>query len=166
MQPILGSNVELEVSQSDTSDDDLGKKKEKIETVAPKAKQGNILLVSGSLLHKLDIKRFFVKVQKTVKLSKSGDTAKGVGHRALEYIDKKNGEIFEAVVLLGGTNDISKRKADIESAAKELTETAQKLLVKSNVKRVFICKVPSRLDSKANDLKVAHFNQLIADFVT
>ena len=101
-----------------------------------------------------------------MKLSKSGDTAKGVGHRALEYINKKNGEIFEAVVLLGGTNDINKKKANIESAAKELTETAQKLLEKSNVKRVFICKVPPRLDSEANDLKVSHFNQLIAGFVT
>ena len=122
MQPISGSSV---VSQSGTSDDDLGKKKEKVETVAPKAKQGNILLVSDSLLHKLDVKRFFVKGQKTVKLSRSGDTAKIVGHRALEYIDKKNGETFQAVVLLGGTNDISKKKADIESAAKELTETAE-----------------------------------------
>ena len=42
-----------------------------------------------------------------------------------------------------------KKKVDIESASKELTETAQKLLVKSNVKRVFICKVPARLDSEA-----------------
>ena len=166
LQPILGPNVELEVSQCDISDDDSGKKKEKFETVVPKAKQGNILLASDSLSHKLDIKRFFVKGQKTVKLPKSGDTAKGVGHRAIEYIDKKNGEIFEAVVLLGGTNDISKKKADIESAAKELTESAQKLSEKSNVKRVFICKVPPRLDSEANDLKVSHFNQLIADFVT
>ena len=83
--------------------------------------------MSDSLLHKLDVKCFFVKGQKTVKLSDSGDTANGVGHRALEHIDKKNGEIFEAVILLGGRNDISKKKADIESAAKELTETAQKL---------------------------------------
>ena len=67
---------------------------------------------------------------------------------------------------MGGTNDISKKKADIESAAKELTKTAQKLLEKSNVKCVFICKVPPRLDSEANDLKVSHFNQLVADFVT
>ena len=53
LQPILGSSVELDVSQSDTSGDDLGKKKEKIETVVPKAKQGNILLVSDSLLYNL-----------------------------------------------------------------------------------------------------------------
>ena len=122
MQPILGSNFELEVSQSESSDDDLGKKKEKIETAVPKAKQGHILLVSDSLLHKLDIKRFFVKGQKTVKLSKSGDTAKGVSHRTLEYINKNNCEIFEAVVPLRGTNDISKKKADIESTAKDLTD--------------------------------------------
>ena len=64
LQPILGSNVELEVSQGDTSDDDSGKKKETIETIVPKAKQGNILLVSDSLLHKLDIKRLFVKDRK------------------------------------------------------------------------------------------------------
>ena len=38
LQPISGSSVVLEVSQSVTSDDDLGKKKEKVETVAPKAK--------------------------------------------------------------------------------------------------------------------------------
>ena len=47
-----------------------------------------------------------------------------------------------------------------------MTETAQKLSAKSNVKRVFICKVPPRLDNEANDLKVSHFNQLIADIVT
>ena len=67
---------------------------------------------------------------------------------------------------MGGTKDISKKKADIESAAKESTETAQKSLEKSSVKRVFIYKVPSLLDSEANDLKVSHFSQLIADFVT
>ena len=76
-------------------------------------------------------------------------------------MDKKNGEIFEAVVLLGGTNDISKKKADIESSAKELPETAQKLLEKSNVKRVFICKVPPRLDSEANDLKLTNLLQTL-----
>ena len=149
LQLISGSSVELEVSQSVTFDDELGKKKEKVDTFAPKAKQGNILLVSNSLLHELDVKRFFVKKQKTEKLSRSGDTAKNVGHRAFEYIEKKNSEAFEAVVLLGGTNDISKKKADFESAAKELTETTQKLLEKSGVKRVSICKVPPRLDSEA-----------------
>ena len=46
------------------------------------------------------------------------------------------------------------------------TETAQKLLEKSNVKRFLICKVPPRLESEANNLKGSHFNQLIADFVT
>ena len=66
LQPISGYSVELEVSQSVTFDDDLGKKKEKVETVAPKAKQGNILLVSDSLLHKLDVKCFLVKGQKTL----------------------------------------------------------------------------------------------------
>ena len=122
--------------------------------------------MSDSLLHKVDVKCFFVKGQKTVKLSRSGDTAKNVGHRALEYIDKKNGETFEAVVLLRGMNDTGKKKADIKSAAKELTKTAEKLLEKSNVKRVFISKVLPRLDSEANDLKMSQFNQLIADFVT
>ena len=47
-----------------------------------------------------------------------------------------------------------------------MSDTAQKLLEKSNVKLVFICKVPPCLDSQANDLKVSNLNQLIADFVT
>ena len=75
-----------------------------------KGTDGVVLLVSDSLLHKLDVKRFFVKGRKTVKLCKSGDTAKGVGTRALDYVESNVDEVFEDVVLLGGTNDVSKRK--------------------------------------------------------
>ena len=131
-----------------------------------KVKQGVVLLVSDSLLHKLDVKRFFVKGRKTVKLCKSGDTAKGVGTRALDYVESNVDEVFEAVVLLGGTNDVSKKKVNIENSASDLTGSAQKLLDKPNVKRVFICKVPPRLDSELNDNKVTQFNQIIADYVS
>ena len=130
-----------------------------------KVKQG-VLLVSDSLLHKLDVKRFFVKGRKTVKLCKSGDTAKGAGTRALDYVESNVDEVFEAVVLLGGTNDVSKKKVDIENSAIDLTVSAQKLLDKPNVKRVFICKVPPRLDSELNDNKLTQFNQIITDYVS
>ena len=34
-----------------------------------------------------------------MKLCKSGDTAKGVGTRALDYVESNVDEVFEAVVL-------------------------------------------------------------------
>ena len=153
-------------SGSSVTDNQEKIKKRTDELNESKVKQGVVLLVSDSLLHKLDVKRFFVKGLKTVKLCKSGDTAKGVGTRALDYVESNVDEVFEAVVLLGGTNDVSKKKFDIENSASDLTGSAQNLLDKPNVKRVFICKVPPRLDSELNDNKVTQFNQIISDYVS
>ena len=46
-----------------------------------RAVKSKVLLVSDSLLHKLDVKRFFVKGSETVKLAKSGDTVNGTSER-------------------------------------------------------------------------------------
>ena len=101
-----------------------------------------------------------------MKLCIAGDTAKGVGTRALDYVESNVDEVFEAVVLLGGTNDVSKKKVDIKNSPSDLTGSAQKLLNKPNVKRVFICKMLPCLDSELNDNKVTQFNQIIADYVS
>ena len=61
---------------------------------------------------------------------------------ALDYVESNVDEVFEAVVLLGRTNDVSKKKVNIENSASDLTGSAQKLLDKPNVKRVFIVKCP------------------------
>ena len=99
-----------------------------------------------------------------MKLSKSGDTAKGVGHRVFEYINKKMAKYLKLLFYWEERTILVRRKQIVKVLLN--TETAQKLLEKSNVKRFLIYKVPPRLESEANDLKGSHFNQLIADFVT
>ena len=114
-----------------------------------KSSKSKVLLVSDSLLHKLDVKRFFVKGSETVKLAKSGDTVNGTSERAFSYM-KEHKDVFEAIVLLAGTNDIKSKSASTttNSIAQELLKTAQDLLSKDNVTRVFICKIPPRLDNQ------------------
>ena len=71
-----------------------------------KNSKSKVLLVSDSLLHKLDVKRFFVKGSETVKLAKSGNTVNGTSERAFNYITEHKNDVFEAIVLLAGTYDI------------------------------------------------------------
>ena len=51
------------------------------ESANKKSSKSKVLLVSDSLLHKLDVKRFFVEGSETVKLAKSGDTVNGTSER-------------------------------------------------------------------------------------
>ena len=69
-----------------------------------------VLLVSDSLLHKLDPRKFYIKGT-TVRLAKSGDKAVNVGKRAVDYVKQNSKCTFEAVVLLGGTNDLTHKSS-------------------------------------------------------
>ena len=111
------------------------------------------------------MKRFFVKGSKTVKLAKSGDTVNGTSESAFNYIKENKDDVFEAIVLLAGTNDTKSKSArtSMDNIAQELLETVQDLLSKDNVKRVFICKIPPRLDNQMRDVKVTEINEKVVE---
>ena len=81
------------------------------------------------------------------------------------YIKEHKDDVFEAIVLLAGTNDIKSKSASTttNSIAQELLKTAQDLLSKDNVKRVFICKIPPRLDNQMRDVKVTEINEKVVE---
>ena len=81
------------------------------ETENKKNSESKLLLVGDSLLHKLDVKRFFVKGSEKVRLAKSGDTVNGASERAFNYIKEHKDDMFEAIVLLAGTNDTKSKSA-------------------------------------------------------
>ena len=112
------------------------------------------LLVSDSLLLKLDSRKFYIKGTRTVRLTKSGDKAINVDKHAVDYVKQNSKYIFEAVVLLGGTNDLTHKSFKSEDVFKELKQASDSLLELENVNKVFLCKVPTRLDNEAVDVKV------------
>ena len=111
------------------------------------------------------MKRFFVKGSETVKLAKSGDTVNGTSEGVFNYIKEHNDDVFEAIVSLAGTNDIKSKSASnsMNSIAQELFKTAKDLLSKDNVKRVFICKIPPKLDNQMRDVKVTEINEKVVE---
>ena len=80
-------------------------------------------------------------------------------------IKEHKDDVFEAIVLLAGTNDIKSKSASTttNSIAQELLKTAQDLLSKDNVKRVFICKIPPSLDNQMRDVKVTEINEKVVE---
>ena len=113
-----------------------------------------VLLVSDSLLHKLDPRKFYVKGTRTVRLAKSGDKAVNVGKRAVDYVKQNFKCTFEAVVLLRGTNDLTHKSSKSEDVFKELKHASDSLLELENVNKVFLCKVPPRPVMKLLMLKL------------
>ena len=86
--------------------------------------------------------------------------------KGLNYIKEHKDDVFEAIVLLAGTNDTKSKSASTtstDSIAQDLLKTAQDLLSKDNVKRVFICKIPPRLDNQMCDVKVTEINEKVAE---
>ena len=85
--------------------------------------------------------------------------------KGLSYIKEHKDDVFEAIVLLAGTNDTKLKSASTstDSIAQDLLKTAQDLLSKDNVKHVFICKIPLRLDNQMRDVKVTEINEKVAE---
>ena len=77
--------------------------------------------------------------------------------RILEICKKVN------IVLLAGTNDFSRRKTQPINLMDNLIESLDELKKFTNVKSIFVCKLPPRSDISRVNQKVHEFNQLLLD---
>ena len=123
------------------------------------AESKRILFAGDSLFHGLVERRLNVDDMKAVKMAKSGDTFEGVCQRVLDFI--KNQNDVEAVVILAGTNNLSKKNCTPEDLL-EIVLKSVKDLTKNFSGKVFICKVPPRIDLYNVDSKINRFNDLLS----
>ena len=121
-----------------------------------------ILFTGDSLFHPLDSKRLTVDDVKAIKMAKSGDTLTGICDKTMEFL-KQNGGFYdiEGIVLLGGTNDLRKRDVTPESLLDILQSSVTKIR-EVFAGKLFICKIPPRLDLAFVDSKVSRFNDVIS----
>ena len=64
-----------------------------------------------------------------MRLAKSGDKAVDVGKRAVDYAKKNSKCTFEAVILLGATNDLTHQSSKSKDVFKELKQASDSLLI-------------------------------------
>ena len=76
------------------------------------AESKRILFVGDFLFHGLVQRRLNVNDLKAIKMAKSGDTFEGACQRSLNFI--KDQIDVEAVVILAGTNNLSKKNCTPE----------------------------------------------------
>ena len=120
-----------------------------------------ILFVGDSLFHPLDSKRLAVDDVKAIKMAKSEDTLTGICDRTMEFVKQNSGTYdVEGIVLLGGTNDLRKRHVTLESLLDVLAASITKIRTVFGGK-LFVCKIPPRLDFAFVDSKISRFNELI-----
>ena len=91
----------------------------------------------------------------SIKLTKPGDNLAGCLNRARSFVSKNAGDSFY-IVLLAGTNDLSRRKTQ--------PINLDELKKFTNVKSIFVCKLPPRSDISRVNQKVYEFNQLLVKF--
>ena len=123
------------------------------------AESKRILFAGDSLFHGLVERRLNVDDMKAVKLAKSGDTFEGVCQRALDFIKDQND--VEAVVILAGTNNLSNKNCTPEDLL-DIVLKSVKDLTENFSGKVFICKVPPRIDLYNVDSKINRFNDLLS----
>ena len=119
------------------------------------AESKRILFVGDSLFHGLVERRLNVNDLKTVKTAMSGGAFNGACQRVLDQGD------VEAVVILAGTNNLSKKNCTPEDLL-DIVLKSLKELTENFSGKVFICKVPPRIDLYNVDSKINLFNDLLS----
>ena len=98
----------------------------------------------------------------TVKLTKRGDSLAGTVSRSSNFISKHVKEHLD-IVILAGTNDLTRRDVSPESPIEELDSSITELKQFLNLDNVFICKIPARLDRSLINRKVALYNEVLVE---
>ena len=122
------------------------------------AESKRILFMGDSLFHGPVERRLNVDDMKAVKMAKSGDSFEGACQRALDFIKDQND--VEAVVIFAGTNNLSKKNCTPEDLLDIVLKSVKKLNEDFSGK-VFICKVPPRIDLYV-DSKINRFSDLLS----
>ena len=121
-----------------------------------------IVIAGDSLLHRLNSRKMKVNNIPLIRFTKRGDNLSGTVSCLSAYIGKHNNQQLD-IVLLAGTNDLSKRDVSPEDLMKELNDSITELKRFSNVGQIFLCKIPSRFDHHNINTKVCLFNELLAE---
>ena len=121
-----------------------------------------IIIAGDSLLHRVNCRKMKVANIPTVKLTKKGDSLAGTVSRSRNFIRKCVKEHLD-IVILAGTNDLTRRDVSPESLIEELDSSITELKQFSNLDNVFICKLPAILDRSLINRKVALYNELLVE---
>ena len=125
-------------------------------------KQSDTILFAGdSLLNHMSIKRMNVGNYCSVKLTKPGDSLDGTVNRVRNHLSK-HCNTKANIVLLAGTNDLSRRQTTPHELLDELIDSVNELQKFTNIKTLFLCKLPPRSDHAVVNRKVCDYNDLMS----
>ena len=121
-----------------------------------------ILIAGDSLLHRLKQHKMKVGEIETLKLTQRGDNLDETFSRTHNFISRRADTNFD-IVILAGTNDLSKPSVSPRSLIGKLKENVNDIKNFSNVSKIFLFKVPPRSDKHRVNSKIKHFNNLLVD---
>ena len=121
-----------------------------------------IVIAGDSLLNRINSRKMMVNKIPSVKLTKRGDNLSGTVSRLTTYISKHS-NVHLDIVLMAGTNDLSKRDVTPEVLIKEFDDSITVIKRFSNVGQIFLCKIPQRFDHHNINTKVCLFNELLVE---
>ena len=127
----------------------------------PVKRSDTILFAGDSLLNRMSIKRMNVGNYRRVKLTKPGVSLDGTVNGDRNHLSK-HCNTKANVVLLAGTNDLSRRETTPHKLLDELIDSVNELQKFENIKTLFLCKLPSRSDHAVINRKVSDYNDFMS----
>ena len=125
-------------------------------------KRSDTILFAGDSLHnRMSIERMNVGNYRSVKLTKPGDSLDGTVNRVRNILSK-HCNTKANVVVLAGTNDLSRRPTTPHKPLDELIDSVNELQKFKNIKTLFLCKLPPRSDHAVINRKVSDYNDLMS----
>ena len=134
-------------------------------TSNPVKRSDTILFAGDSLLNRMSIKRMNVGNYRSVKPTKPGNGLDGTVNRVCNHLSK-HCNTKANVVLLAGTNDLSRCQTTPHKLLDELIDSVNELQKFENIKTLFPCKLPRRSDHAVINRKVSDYNDLMSQHFT
>ena len=98
---------------------------------------------------------------RSVKLTKPVDSLDGTVNRVRNHLSKHYNTKAN-VVLLAGTNDLSRHQTTSRKLLDELIDSINELQKFKNIKTLFLCKLPPRSDHTVINRKDYEYNDLMS----
>ena len=143
VSPTLVSPFPPAANAVNTSDSNLGFDSQSRSNSVKRS--DTILFASDSLLNCMSIKRMNIGNYRSVKLMKPGDSLDGTVNRVSNHLSK-HCNTKANVVLLAGTNDLSRCQTTPRKLLDELIDSINELEKFKEIKTLFLCKLPPRSD--------------------
>ena len=121
-----------------------------------------ILIVGDSFLHRSKQHKMKVGDIEMLKLTQRGVNLDGTFSRTRNFISRRADTNFD-IVIQPGTNDLTKPSVSSQSLTGKLKEHVNDIKSSSNASKMFLCRVPPRVDKHHVNSKINHFNNLLVD---